>query len=119
MKDRNQLFEELKSWIFQFPGVTKATHRFGGTEFQVEGLEFIHHHGPSLLDIRLSKNDQATTLKNGTALPHRFALQAGWVSFRIETAEALEPAKRLIQLAYANAITNMEAHKTRGQSKLD
>ncbi len=119
MLDRDQLFEELKSWMLQLPGVTEATHRFGGTEFQVEGLEFMHHHGPSFLDIRLSKIDQATALKNGTVLPHRFAPQAGWVSFRIETAEDLEPAKRLIQLAYANARTNMEAHKTRGQSKLD
>jgi hypothetical protein len=98
--------------------VTQEAHRFGGTEFQVEGLEFMHHHGPSFLDIRLSKNDQATTLKNGTALPHRFAPQAGWVSFRLEKAEDLDPAKKLIQLAYENARTSMEAHRMRGQSKL-
>jgi hypothetical protein len=94
-------------------------HRFGGTEFQVEGIEFMHHHGPSFLDIRLSKSDQALALKARTALPHRFAPQAGWVSFRIEKAEDLDPAKRLIQLAYENARTSMEAHRTRrGQTKL-
>src|SRR6267143_4396744 len=97
MVDRNELFEKLKAWIPQLPVVTQEAHRFGGTEFQVEGLEFMHHHGPSFLDIRLSKNDQATTLKNGTALPHRFAPQAGWVSFRLEKAEDLDPAKKLIQ----------------------
>jgi hypothetical protein len=118
MVDRNELFERLKAWILQLPGVTQEAHRFGGTEFQVEGLEFMHHHGPSFLDIRLSKNDQATTLKNGTALPHRFAPQAGWVSFRLENAEDLDPAKKLIQLAYENARTSMEAHRMRGQSKL-
>src|SRR6266851_10098342 len=119
MVDRDKLFEELKSWILQLPGVIPATHRFGGTEFQVEGLEFMHHHGPSFLDIRLSKSDQATALKNGTALPHRFAPQAGWVSFRIEKEEDLDFARRLIQLAYDNVRTSMEAHKTRlGQSKL-
>jgi hypothetical protein len=112
MLDRNKLFDDLKSWILQLPGVTEATHRFGGTEFQVEGLEFMHHHGPSFLDIRLSKNDQATAVKAGTALPHRFAPQAGWVSFRIETPEELESAKKLIQLAYQNAKTLMEAHRT-------
>ena len=41
MVDRNELFESLKTWILQLPGVTQAAHRFGGTEFQVEGLEFI------------------------------------------------------------------------------
>jgi len=119
MVDQNEFFENLKTWILQLPGVTQAAHRFGGTEFQVEGLEFMHHHGPSLLDIRLSKSDQATALKNGTALPHRFAPQAGWVSFRIEKAEDLDDAKKLIQLAYENAKTGMEAHRTRrGQMKL-
>lgn len=118
MVDQNNLFEDLKTWILQLPSVTQATHRFGGTEFQVDGLEFMHHHGPSFLDIRLSKSDQATALKKGTAIPHRFAPQAGWVSFRIEKAEDLGPAKKLIQVAYENAKTNMEAHGKRGQSKL-
>jgi hypothetical protein len=113
MVDRNELFEKLKAWILQLPGVTQEAHRFGGTEFQVEGLEFMHHHGPSFLDIRLSKSDQATVLKNGTALAHRFAPRAGWVSFRIYKAENVEEAKKLIQLAYENAKTSMEAHRTR------
>jgi len=117
MVDQNKLFEDLKIWILQLPGVTQATHRFGGTEFRVEGLEFMHHHGPSFLDIRLSKIDQAAALKKRTAIPHRFAPQAGWVSFRIEKAEDLGPAKELIQLACENAKMNMEAHRTRVQSK--
>jgi hypothetical protein len=67
----------------------------------------MHHHRPSFLDIRLSKSDQATVLKKGTAIPHRFAPQTGWVSFRIEEAEDLGPAKELIQVAYENAKANM------------
>ncbi len=119
MTDREELFEQLKSWILQLPSVTQASHRFGGTEFQVEGLEFMHHHGPSFLDIRLSKNSQTKALKDGRAIPHRFAPQAGWISFRIEKAEDLGLAKELIELAYENAKANMEAQKTRVQSKLD
>ena len=119
MVDRNELFENLKLWTLRLPGVTQAAHRFGGTEFQVGGLEFMHHHGPSFLDIRLSKSDQATVLKSGTALRHRFAPQAGWVSFRIEKLEDLEAAKRLVRLAYENARTSMEAHSARrSQMKL-
>jgi hypothetical protein len=115
--DRDKLFEDLKTWILQLPSVTQASHRFGGTEFQVEGLEFMHSHGPSFLDIRLSKTDQAAALKDGKAIRHRFAPQAGWVSFRIEKAEDLGPAKELIRAAHENAKASMEAHKT--QSRLD
>jgi hypothetical protein len=46
MVTMDELFDEPKPWILQLPGVTQATHRFGGTEFKVEGLEFMHHHGP-------------------------------------------------------------------------
>jgi Family of unknown function (DUF5519) len=119
MVDRDRLFESLRSWILQLPGVTQATHRFGGTEFQVNGLEFMHHHGPSFLDIRLSKNDQEIALKNKTAIPHRFAPQAGWISFRIEKTEDLDRAMELIKLAYENARTSMEAASARrSQQKL-
>ena len=117
--DRDKLFEDLKRWILQLPSVTQASHRFGGTEFKVEGLEFMHSHGPSFLDIRLSKTEQETALKGGKAIPHRFAPQAGWVSFRIEKAEDLGPAKALILAAYENAKSSMEAHKTRRESILD
>jgi hypothetical protein len=117
--DRDKLFEDLKRWILQLPSVTQASHRFVGTEFQVEGLEFMHSHGPSFLDIRLSKTDKAVALKDGKAIPHRFAPQAGWVSFRIEKAEDLGPAKALILAAYENAKSSMEAHKTRRESILD
>src|SRR6266581_3885094 len=74
--------ENLKNWILQLPEVVEAPHRFGGTQFQVSGLEFMHFHGDTFLDIRLSKENQATVLKQGTAIPHRFAPQGGWVSFR-------------------------------------
>jgi deferrochelatase/peroxidase EfeB len=117
--DRDKLFEDLKRWISQLPSVTQAAHRFGGTEFQVDGLEFMHSHGPSFLDIRLSMKDQAGALKDGKAMPHRFAPQAGWVSFRIENAEDLGPAKELIQAAYENAKASMDAHEARRKSKPD
>jgi len=119
MVGEDKPFEVLKAWILQLPGVTKASHRFGGTEFQVEQLEFMHSHGTSFLDIRLSKKEQAAASKDGKALPHRFAPQAGWVSFRIENAEDLGPAKALILAAYENAKSSMEAHKTRRESILD
>ena len=93
----------LRTGFLQLPNVTKASPRFGGTEFQIHGLEFMHTHGTSHLDIRLSEEDQERMLKEGKAEPHRFAPQAGWVTFRIRSEKDTETAKGLIRLAYDNA----------------
>jgi hypothetical protein len=98
-------YESLRVWILQLPGVREAPHRVGGVEFQVDGVEFMHSHGPSWLDIRLSKEDQTSVLKAGLALSHRAKVhaQAGWVSFRIENRRGIVNAKKVIHLAYENA----------------
>ena len=49
----------LREWVQALPDVTQAPHRFGGVEFHVHGLEFMHLHGDTQLDIRLSEEDQA------------------------------------------------------------
>ena len=107
------LSKSLQEWILALPGVSQAPHRFGGTEFQVHGLEFMHSHGSSYLDIRLSLEDQARVLKEGRAEPHRFAPQAGWVTCRIHGDEDAEKAKEIIRLAYDNAEKRMQAHTAR------
>ena len=109
--------ESLQDWILQLPNVTKASHRFGGKEFQVHGLEFMHTHGSSHLDIRLSKEDQERMLKEGRAEPHRFAPQAGWVTFRIHSDADIEAAKELIRLAYDNAEKMMTTQVSRRGQK--
>ena len=97
----------------ELPGISEAAHRFGGTEFQVDGVEFMHSHGPTWLDIRLSRDDQASVLKSGQALPHRFAPQAGWVSLRIKSSQDLANGRKIIQLAYEYAKKNLEEIKSR------
>ncbi len=119
MADKDPAFESLRAWILELPGVSEAPHRFGGTEFQVDGIEFMHSHGPTWLDIRLSKDDQGSVLKSGQALPHRFAPQAGWVSFQIKSSQGLANGRKIIQLAYENAKKNLEEIKSRRiQTKL-
>jgi len=62
-------------------------------KYQIHGLEFMHTHGTSHLDIRLSKKTRKEILKEGKAELHRFAPQAGWVTFRILPKEMFEAAK--------------------------
>jgi hypothetical protein len=109
MEDQSSTYESLRAWILQLPRVSEASHRLGGTEFQVDRVEFMHSHGSSWLDIRLSKEDQALVLKTGHALPHRALVhaQAGWVSLRIENSQDLAKARKVIQLAYDNAKKNL------------
>jgi len=106
--DQTSIYVSLRGWILQLPGVREAPHRVGGVEFQVDGVEFMHSHGLSWLDIRLSIEDQASVLKTGQALPHRAQVHAqdGWVSSRIENSQDLANAKNVIQLAYKNAKKN-------------
>jgi hypothetical protein len=109
--------KSLQDWILELPSVTKGPHRFGGTEFQVHGLEFMHTHGTSDFDIRLSKEDQQKRLEEGKAEPHRFAPQAGWVTLRIHSEKDTETAKELVRLAYDNADKMMAAEVSRRVQK--
>jgi len=112
----DRLYGPLREWILALAGVTEAPHRFGGAEFRVGGVEFMHSHGPSFLDIRLSMEEQGRVLREGKALRHRseFHSQAGWVSFRILSAADAERVKELIGLAYGTARRAAEFHEGQG-----
>src|SRR5260370_30359820 len=102
MEGGSSTYESLRAWIFNMPAVREAPHRVGGVEFQVDGVEFMHAHGPSWLDIRLSKEDQKSVLEAGLALSHKAEghAQAGWVSFPIPNPRRFMHAKEAIQLDY-------------------
>jgi hypothetical protein len=104
-------------WVSQLPDVTNASHRFGGTEFEVDGMEFMHFHGPNYLDIRLSQEDQQRVLREEKAHVHRFAPQAGWVTVLIRSERDIPQAKEIIKLAYGNAKEIMETHAVRRTGK--
>ena len=110
MEDKSSAYDRLRAWILQLPGVTENLHRLGGTEFRVNGVEFMHSHGPSRLDILLSKDDQSSVLKAGQALRHRADVhdQAGWVSLQIESSKDLTNAKRVVEMAYEYSKKNSQ-----------
>lgn len=108
--------QSVRAWIEKLPEVTRAPHRFGGVEFQVHGLEFMHFHGDSHLDVRLSKEDQAKVLGEAKAERHQFAPEAGWVTVRIRSERDLQNAREVVQLAYSNAKRIMEGHLARREA---
>ena len=113
MDDTPSGLQLFRNWIENLPEVTKAPHRFGGVEFQVHGLEFMHFHGNTQMDVRLSKGDQAKILTEGKAERHQFAPEAGWVTVRIRSKKELDDAKEVVQLAYSRAKRIMENHLAR------
>jgi hypothetical protein len=113
LSDVRAELQPLRDWIEHLPLVRKAPHRFGGVEFQVHGLEFMHFHGDTHLDIHLSKADQAKVLEEGKAGPHLFAPEAGWVTVRIRSERDVENAREVVQLAYSRAKGIMETHLAR------
>ena len=80
----------------------------------------MHSHGPSSLDIRLCKQDQASVLKTGHVLRHRAQMhdKDGWVSFRIEMSQDLANARKVVQLAYENAKKNLQVPKAKNTVRL-
>ncbi len=61
---------------------------------------FMHIHGHGHCDIRLPKGDQARVLPEGKARPHRWAPEAGYVTFIVDDEEDLEPAMDLIRMSH-------------------
>ncbi len=100
----------------QLPDVAEAPHRFGGVQFQVHGLEFMHFHGHTQLDIRLSKDDQVRVLHESKAEEHLYEPQAGWVTLRISSEKDHETAKEVILLAHKNVRQIMAQGKSRNQA---
>ena len=94
----------LKEWLLQLPDVVEAPHSFGGTEYQVNGRQFMHNHGPRYLDVHLSREDQERVIGEGKGERHRFTpARAGWVTFYIRSEGDVETPKELITLAYHDA----------------
>jgi hypothetical protein len=78
------VFEQLQRELLSWPGVTSGPHRFGGTEFRVDGREMGHLHGSSLADLPFPMDVRNKLVSDGTAEPHHIMPQSGWVSFYIK-----------------------------------
>ncbi len=101
MKSQAELHQELRQRILNLPGVKKRQNAGIHEDAFFAGRKmFMHIHGHGHCDIRLSKGDQARVLAEGKARPHRWAPEAGYVTFIVEDEEDLEPAMDLIRMSH-------------------
>ncbi len=101
MKSQTGLHQELRQRILNLQGVTERQNAgIHEDAFFVGGTMFMHIHGYGHCDIRLSKTDQERVLAQGKARTHRWAPQAGYVTFVVNNEKDLEPAMNLIQTSH-------------------
>ncbi len=100
-KSPAELNAELRQRILGLPGVTeRANAGIHEDAFFIGRTMFMHIHGRGHCDIRLSRPDQEQVLAEGKARPHRWAPEAGYVTFIVTDEQDLEPAMELIRMSY-------------------
>ena len=103
MKSRTELHQELRQRILNLSDVTERQNAgIHEDAFFVAGKMFLHVHGHGHCDIRLSKGDQERVLAQGKARSHRWAPEAGYVTFVVRGEGDLEPAMDLIRISHSH-----------------
>jgi len=91
---------EVASW----PGISEATHRFGGTEFRLGKREIGHLHGDVLADLPFPVAIREQLVREGKARTHHYLPETGWVSLPLRDEDSVEAASALFRMAYDRAL---------------
>ena len=84
MESPIQLHQELRQRILNLSDVTERQNAgIHEDAFFVRGKMFMHIHGHGHCDIQLSKGDQERVLAERKARLHRWAPEAGYVTFMV------------------------------------
>ena len=89
--------ETLEAAALELPGISRASHRFGGIGFVRDGKEFAHVHGNGLLDVKLNRKRASELVAAGRAVPHHVFGQSSWISFWLYTLEDCGHAIALVE----------------------
>lgn len=101
MKTPSELHQDLRQQILSLPSVTERPDAgIHEDAFFVGRTMFMHVHGHGYCDIRLSKAEQERVLAENKARPHRWAPEAGYVTFIVKDEEDLERAMDLIRMSH-------------------
>ncbi|WP_026734516.1 luciferase domain-containing protein [Fischerella sp. PCC 9605] len=93
---KDTILREVQAW----ESVTIAPHRFGGTEFQVNGREIGHLHGDYQADIPFTAKIRKELIESGKASPHHIYPNSGWISYYIHGAEDIPLLLELLRMNY-------------------
>jgi hypothetical protein len=118
MKSAEELHQELRQRILTLSGVTERQNAgIHDDAFFVGRTMFMHIHGRGHCDIRLARDDQARALAKGKAHPHRWAPEAGYVTFIVRDEKDLEPAMDLIRMSHQHSADQQNVLLTKAQQK--
>ena len=93
---RETIGREVTGW----PGVEERPHRFGGTEFRVNGHEIGHLHGDRLADLPFPVRVREELVASGKARLHHVMPESGWVSRPIRDEGDVAGALELFRMNY-------------------
>jgi hypothetical protein len=120
MKSSAELNQELRQRILHLAGVTERQNAgMHEDAFFVGRTMFMHIHGKGHCDIRLPMEVQQEILAAGKARRHRWAPEAGYVTFIVRDELDLERAMDLIRLSHQhfNGGQNISKTETTAGSK--
>ncbi len=98
--------EKIVKEVSKWEGVTKAPHRFGGTEFRLGRRELGHIHGDYQADIVFPMNVRNQLVSENKAQPHHILPKSGWITFRFKDENDVARAIELFKLSYEIARSN-------------
>jgi hypothetical protein len=98
--DDDKVFEKVKTELMSWPGVISRFHRFGGTEFRINGKEMGHMHGGRFADLPFPMSIRNALVKDGKALPHHVLPNSGWVTFLINEDADITSLIDLFRMQY-------------------
>ena len=105
---RKMITQSVMSW----PGVTKHSHRFGGTEYCLgERREIGHIHGDVLVDIPFPIKVRDELIAAGRAELHHVRPEIRAVSFFLREPEDVQRAIELLHLSYELAVKQKTRRK--------
>lgn len=92
--------DDIEAEVNAWPGTQVTLHKYGGVQFNQNGVELGHIHGNGLLDMLLNRRMKQTLMLEGRILDHHSFINSGWISFYIKTEDDKRYAIRLLGLAY-------------------
>ena len=88
----------IREVVAAWQGVTLGPTHFGATAYRLGKREIGHIHGDAVVDIPFPMYVRDQLVEKGDAEPHLYLPGTGWVTVRLQSAEDVEKALRLLRL---------------------